>query len=110
MTDSGSNARKGQYFWWDLIKFGGKYSLSIIGFRSSTLSSRKISMYLFYQNWVFRWRNIIHLNLTFKDRKGQKYTTSFFIWIVGFMWDIMIFEILCGINVGSYVKSLCVGR
>ena len=41
---------------------------------------------------------------------GQKYTTSFFIWIVGFMWDIMIFEILCGINVGSYVKSLCVGR
>ena len=40
----------------------------------------------------------------------QKYTTSFFIWIVGFMWDIMIFDILCGINVGSYVKSLCVGR
>ena len=41
--------------------------------------------------------------------RRQKYTTSFFIWIVGFMWDIMIFEILCGINVGSYVKSLCVG-
>ena len=41
---------------------------------------------------------------------GQKYTTSFFIWIVGFMWDIMIFEILCGINVGLYVTSLCVGR
>ena len=33
----------------------------------------------------------------------QKYTTSFFIWNVGFMWDIVCCEILCGINVGLYV-------
>ena len=35
--------------------------------------------------------------------KRQKYTTSFFIWNVGFMWDIVCCEILCGINVGLYV-------
>ena len=26
------------------------------------------------------------------------------------MWDIVSCEILCGINVGLYVRSLCVGR
>ena len=40
----------------------------------------------------------------------QKYTTSFFIWNVGFMWDIVCCEILCGINVGLYVRSFYIGR
>ena len=37
---------------------------------------------------------------------GQKYTSSFFIWILRFMWDIVIFDILCGTNVGLYVRSV----
>ena len=53
---------------------------------------------------------LLSIEVQVNGKVGQKYTTSFFIWIVGFMWDITIFEILCGINVGLYVKSLCVER
>ena len=49
----------------------------------------------------FMWR-LISLKIVPNNR--QKYTTSFFIWIVGFMWSIMIFEIFCGINVGLFVR------